>query len=308
MMKRVLALVLVTASLLSGCGGDLDLGNVDLEMVPICHPEVGAPQSEEWLIPRWGAESVDLYLQFQEPVSMDLAAADRLMRGDLELLSQFTWASNSTCLDPSVQLDVGGDKGSLTIVQGPLIFRLPEGTTPQNEWRLEVTRAISSSLTLNAGQLSGALDLTGLRLSELKMISDDTDATITFGSLNPEKLRLFEVETGNSNLTMSGLGNANFEKLTLRGGEGTYSLRFGGNWPDSAQAQIQLGGSIVDILVPTKVGLRVEMQGQPPTVDAHNLQKQAENLYISEGFEEAERSFIIRVSMTGGSLTLRWGE
>lgn len=306
-MKRVLALALVTAFLVSGCGDGVDLQNLDLEKVPICRTEARAPESEEWPIPSWGAESVDLYLQFQEPVSMNFAGADRLMRGDLELLSQFTWVCNSTCLDPSVGLDAGGDKASLTIVQGPLIFSLPEGTTLQNEWRLEVTRAISSSLTLNAGKLNGTLDLTGLRLGQLKVTSDDTDATISFGDLNPEKLILFEVQTGDSNLTMTRLGNANFESLALRGGGGIYNLGFAGDWPQSAQAQIQLGESTVDILVPTKVGLRVEIQGQPPVVSADNLQKQGENLYLSEGFAEAEPQFVIRIGMAGGSLTLRWG-
>ena len=72
--------------------------------------------------------------------------------------------------------------------------------------------------------------------------------------------------------------------------------------------RFQLGGSAADILVPTKVGSRVEMQRRPPTVDAHNLQKQSENLYVSQGLEEAERSLIIRVSMAAGSLSLRWAE
>jgi len=39
-----------------------------------------------------------------------------------------------------------------------------------------------------------------------------------------------------------------------------------------------------------------------------NLQQETETLYVSAGFAEAEPKLAIRISMTGGSLTVRWGE
>ncbi len=300
-LSTVEGLILAAALLLSGCEAGLD-------MVPICRPEVMEElHSEDWPIPNWGASYADLYLQFSEPVALNLAGADELTSGDAELLSQLTWRCNTTCLDPSVQLAVDGDKASLTIVQGSLLRSLPEDTALQNEWDFTVTRAISYSLVLNAGALNGTLDLTDLPLTALKVSSGDAEAAIAFPNRNPQKLRLFEVQTANSNLSMRGLGNANFEKLTLRGGGGNYDLRFGGNWPRSAEAQIELGKSNVEIFVPDKVGLRVEIQGDASPLNMGNLQEETENLYLSDGFAEAETTLVIRIRMAGGSLTVRWG-
>jgi len=89
MMKRVLVLVVTAAFLLAGCGAIRD---VDVDIRPLCESQVRAePHGEDWAKSRWEAESVDLYLRFSEPVFVNLGGADCLMRGDVELLSQFRW-------------------------------------------------------------------------------------------------------------------------------------------------------------------------------------------------------------------------
>lgn len=178
-----------------------------------------------------------------------------------------------------------------------------------NERRLtaRLTDAVPLSLKIGLGAGKGKFDLSGLKLSHLKVSAGASSAELLCNELNPISCENVNIESGVSKFTANGLLNLNFQKLKFSGGVGSYTLDFAGKLHQKAYADVEVGlGSIVVYVsknTPTKV---ITGESWFSSVDVDDcFEKTRKGTYETDGFERSDRTLTIKIGSGLGSIKIR---
>jgi len=289
-MRKVLIPLILGAFLLVAC---------DISSIPgLPKLEVGELRTKELLVTLGDAESAEVLLRFG-------AANFHLKPGATELLEgKVTY--NVDQLEPETEYSSIAGKARVEISprRGAEIKGLPTERL-RNDWEVWLTKEIPLSLRIEAGAFSGDFDLSGLRLTNLEMRTGAARSTVSFEEPNPQELERIEIETGASEFDLLGLGYANFEEMTFKGGLGRYTLDFAGPLNRSAEVRIETGISQVTIIVPESTGTKVILEEEVSDTDVYGFRRLEEKEYVNDAFEEAGNTLVIKIRMGLGSLTLR---
>lgn len=139
-------------------------------------------------------------------------------------------------------------------------FRLDFDRDITNEWDLELGTA-PMTLALQAGAFQGDLELGGLDLRWLSISSGASELSLNFSEPNLGDMGDMRISTGASQTTLSGLANANFERMTFDGGAGEFELDFSGDLQKDARVEISAALSSLTIVIPSDMSARVSVDG-----------------------------------------------
>lgn len=129
-----------------------------------------------------------------------------------------------------------------------------------NKWDLKLG-SLPMALTINAGAYKGAIDLTGLSITSLEINDGASEGKVRFDEPNPVEMDKLVYRTGASSISLIGLSNANFRKMTFDGGAGNYTLDFSGTLARDTEVTIKAGVSNVDLIIPADMNVKVEVNG-----------------------------------------------
>ena len=188
----------------------------------------------------FGAGSIDL-----QP-----GAVDALLTGTAEYNVE----------DFKPEVDINGD--NVTISQGDLnVHGIPEFQDDLiNNWDLQFGSA-PFFLRINAGAYTADYELGGLALTGLEITDGAADVDLKFSEPNLTEMETLTYNTGASNISLEGLGNANLSELIFRSGAGSYTLDFSGDLQRDMTISIESGISSVTIIVPDGVAAEVVFDG-----------------------------------------------
>jgi hypothetical protein len=127
----------------------------------------------------------------------------------------------------------------------------------ENSWDLAISNNLPIDLTIEGGASKNTIDLTGVQLSNLKIIQGASETIVRFDSPNPIPMDTLSFATGVSSADIFGLGNANFSRMTFSGGAGDYTLDFTGNLTRDAVVDIKAGASNIKIIVPANMKVQI---------------------------------------------------
>jgi len=234
--RRALKIGIMVVSALSAC------------VVAACGPELGPTQT----------------LAVDEPLASAAVTDVRLImgRGTLSLepgamgLLSGTIRYNVEAWEPVI--DRGDDR--LTVKQKSRDDVGESAGMAINRWQLLLGRA-PMRLEITAGDYEGDLDLSGLTLLGLTIKSGAGATDVVFKSANPGQMDRLRCETGESTVSMTGLGNANFKSMEFKGGPGSYSFDFAGQVRTQAKVRITTGKGAVRILVPVGTAASITVKG-----------------------------------------------
>jgi hypothetical protein len=119
-------------------------------------------------------------------------------------------------------------------------------------------------ISMAAGAYSGRYEFGGLSLENLDVTDGASDVNVNFSEPNPSDMKKFSYNTGASNVTLEGLGNANFETMVFKGGAGSYRLVYDGEIKQDAVVNIGSGISTVTIVVPKAYQPRLHWLDERP--------------------------------------------
>lgn len=200
-------------------------------------------------------------------------------------------------LKPSIEQD-GSD---ILIRQGPYEFQgVPTLSNIKNVWDLKLGSA-PMELIIAAGAYDGNMDLGGLSLTNLTIKDGAADVKLDFSSPNKVEMTVFRYETGASDVTISGLANANFSTMIFSGGAGGYDLGFDGDLQRDATVTIDSGLSDLTLRIPKGVHAVVTVEGGLSSVNTSSSWSQDGGTYTQEG---SGPTLTIIVQLGAGSLTL----
>lgn len=188
-----------------------------------------------------------------------------------------------------------------TIEQGSWhVTTLYNASHIKNEW--DLTLGINPmDLTIEAGAYTADYQFGGLALTNLTVKDGAAKVTLDFDSPNAVEMDQFIYETGASNVTMTGLGNANFSIFTLNSGVSNITLDFSGDLSRDAIVTIQTGLSNLTLVIPEGVPAQIVMDGGLANVSHNTDWVKVGNVYSQQGSGPA---LIITVQIGAGNLTI----
>ena len=222
--------------------------------------------------------------------------------GELKLSSGADGLVEGTALYNVEQLkpEVVENDGNVEIKQGDLDGAWPFDNL-KNRWDLRLGNT-PMELEIDAGAYDGKMELGGLALKSLTVKDGAAHVNLSFSEPNLVEMSQLSYSTGASEVTLTGLANANFDTFEFDSGAGSYTLDFSGELQRDASVKVNSGLSELIIIVPEGVDAKVSIEGGLADINTRNGWSQSGNTYSHEG---AGPTLTITINMGAGSVTLK---
>ena len=230
-------------------------------------------------------------------LKLSFGAGDLTLAPGAERLVEGTATYNYEDFKP----EIVEDGGNVEIKMGNVEFpNFPAFDNLKNEWDFKLG-AEPMDLRVDAGAYNGTYEFGGLALSNLTIQDGAANVELNFSEPNLTEMSSFRYSTGASDVSMTGLANANFSIFDFASGAGDYTLDFSGELQRDASVKIETGLSNIIIIVPDGVHAVVTVEGGLSNVNAGSGWSRSGDTYEQEG-EGPTLTFIIE--MGAGNLTL----
>ena len=137
---------------------------------------------------------------------------------------------------------------------------IPDLSNIKNSWDLSLGNH-PLNLSIEAGAYHAEYQFGGLALTNLTIKDGASDAKMDFASPNLTEMSLLSYETGASNVSLTGLGNANFASLVFHSGAGNFTLDFTGSLKRDGSVNIETGISNTTLVIPAGIPAQLTVEG-----------------------------------------------
>ncbi|MCP4685710.1 MAG: hypothetical protein GY867_09725 [bacterium] len=245
-----------------------------------------------------GADQLEIEIDFGAG-KLDIVSADMEEAAKLEIFYSPRYVSYD------IDYSTRGNTGRLFLESD--LRRHSDMDDIDNDWELTLSRRYPVSLEMDIGASESIIDLGGIPLTRLVMDVGATSGVIDFSEPNPERLRDFDLDIGASSVEITGLANANFERMDISSGAASCELDFRGDFKGESEVDLEVGVGSVDIIIPR--GLAVRIEGDEnwfSSFDFHGLDIDQidDDLWESPGFDRAEDRLTIMIDVSMGSVDI----
>ncbi len=241
-------------------------------------------------------------------LTVDVSAAEvdlAVHPGDTILAGSFRYRADVTG-EPEIKYEKHGGSADIELRSHKVKSTFNLDSDDQT-WDLSLSQRYAWDIALDIGVSEANLDFTDLPLRSLKLDAGVSECHIRFERPNPEALADLTIDAGVGELTITGLGYANFERLSFDGGTGKYVLNFEGLNESRKEATISVGIGQVRIELPKGVPVQIEAdEGFLSSVDIRriDLEKVDDNLYQSPDFGKSGAGFTIKLDVGLGKAVI----
>jgi len=200
---------------------------------------------------------------------------------------------------------------------GTLYIKLKESThfwgdddnrnTHNRHLDIKVSSAVPISFELELGAGQGEIDLTDLRVKDVKISTGASSVTMLCNKPNPIFADDISIESGVSKFTATDLCNLNFRNMKFSGGVGTYKLDFDGNLRQNAEVQIEVGLGSINVYVPKTIPAKLVYDDN--WLSSFKLdddfEKTRSGVYETNDFQDATKRLTIRLESGLGSVRVQ---
>ena len=202
---------------------------------------------------------------------------------------------DKSILKPNIQYEVLGETGILTLSQSikkDLDLPFPY----KNRWNLKLPSGIPLQLYINTATYSGDIDLTNLQIENFYLNSGAGQTDILFNQPNLIDLKNINIKTGASTINISGLANANFDKMNFTGGAGSYTFDFSGKLTKKSKVSIDAGAAKIILKIPSTIGTKIIIKRFPAVkLDVRGFIKINDQTYISPEYGKSDAELDIKI-------------
>ena len=282
MYRKITPLILILTLALTACGFDISLPVVQ-KSGPTVVDQINVP------LPADSSQTTSLNLKFGAGTLKMHPGSDALVSG--------TATYNISDFKPTVTIDTS----SASIEQGNWkLTGIPDFSNIKNEWDLALGSA-PLALTIDAGAYQAEYELGGLALTNLTISDGAADTKLNFDSPNPDEMLVLSYGTGASNVSLTRLGNANFDSLEFDSGAGNYTLDFSGQFQRNGSVHISTGVSNLTLVIPIGVPAQVTVGGGLSNV-THDSNWTKNGNFYSQGGSGPQLSIVVEIG--AGNLTI----
>jgi hypothetical protein len=285
MNRKMIILAIVALALVSlACSININLPITTVKTGPTVTENINVPFLAE------KQATADVTLNFGAgKLNLQPGATSELISG--------TATYNVTDFKPVVTID----SNNINIEQGNLkMIGIPIFENIINDWNFSFGNS-PMSLAIKAGAYTGDFELGGLSIHRLEVTDGASKVNLSFSKPNLVEMATLKYTTGASQVTLTGLGNANVTDLSFSGGAGNYTLDFSGQLNRNMTVSIDAGVSTVTVIVPAGVLAQLTTDGSLITVNTSGGWEQTGNTYQLSG---SGYTITILAKMGAGSLKL----
>ena len=281
MFRKLLPAMFILAFLVTACDLHISLP-ITLTPGPTVIDEISVPLPDS-------TKPVDLSLTFG-------AGKLKLSPGASGLVS-----GTATYNIPDFKPTVTVNDSTVRVEQGNYkLTSIPDFSNIKNEWELQLGAA-PLDLTIEAGAYTAEYEFGGLALTNLTVKDGASRVELAFSNPNRAEMGMLRYETGASNVTLSGLANANFAMLNFSGGAGNFTLDFSGQFKRDASVSVETGVSNMTLVIPAGVQAQLTVEGGFSNVSVPEGWSKNGNVYTQIGSGPA---LTILVEIGAGNLTI----
>ena len=282
MIRKLLPVILVLALASIACGFHVNIPINTITPGPMVTDQINLPSPDS-------TQVVDLSLAFG-------AGTLNLHPGEGALVSG-TATYNIADFKPIVT----SNGSTVRIEQGNWhLTGIPDLSNIKNNWDLSLGNH-PLDLRIDAGAYHAEYQFGGLALDNLTVKDGASDVKMDFASPNLTEMSLLSYETGASNVSLTGLGNANFSSLSFKSGAGNFTLDFTGTLKRDSSVNIETGVSNMTLVIPSGIPVQLNVDGGLSNVTYDSAWSKSGNLYTQKG---SGPQLTIVVHIGAGNLTL----
>jgi hypothetical protein len=184
-----------------------------------------------------------------------------------------------------------------------------KGDARQNKWNVLLTDRIPLEISAELAMGSGYLDLTDLRIDDLKLEAGLSDLTVKFDKPNPISMDRLAAEVGLGNFNLINVGNASVKQLSIEVGLGSATVNLSGPITPGLSAQLDVGLGSLELEIPKGLPVKIKCDCSfLASVDFDDFRKQGDSTYLSPGFDEDKDYVTLNMSVGLGSAKVKWVE
>lgn len=176
--------------------------------------------------------------------------------------------------------------------------------------KLFLPTGIPVQLDFSVGAGYNDLNMSGLKISDLNLVSGACATKLRFNEPNPVTMKKLRLSTGASKLVVEGLGNANFEEMDFSGGASNVVLDFSGSdfhASKSSKVNVSIGAGSLRILLPKEAGVKIKYADNFfSSIALPDDFTQDGEWFYSGNFSKAKHVLELHVSSGVGSVRVRW--
>ncbi|MDX1395551.1 MAG: hypothetical protein R3195_14280 [Gemmatimonadota bacterium] len=169
------------------------------------------------------------------------------------------------------------------------------------ELEFELHPRIPTRLRLGIGAARSRLELGGLSLSSLEILTGASETDLAFSEPNRVSMSELVLKAGAADFEAEGLGNARFERLEFKGAIGDVSLDFSGEWTRDATANITMGVGELAIRIPEEIAVRIVRSSLLIKLDAPGFER-VDRSYVTPNWDTAEIHLEIELEAAFGTV------
>jgi hypothetical protein len=283
MIRKLLLALFILAFGLTACGFRFSIPITTITPGPMVTDQIDVP------LPADATKTANLSLAFGAGTLKVHPGASTLVSG--------TATYNISDFKP----DVAVNGSTVSIEQGNWhLAGIPNLSNIKNEWDLSLGN-VPLDLSIEAGAYHAEYQFGGLALTNLTVKDGASDVKMTFASPNLTEMSLLRYETGASNVSLTGLGNANFASLVFHSGAGNFTLDFTGDLKRNGSVNIETGVSNTTLVIPSGVPVQLTVDGGLSNVTYDSGWSKSGNMYSQTG---TGPQLTITVQIGAGNLTI----
>ncbi|MGD8414091.1 MAG: toast rack family protein, partial [Candidatus Latescibacterota bacterium] len=192
--------------------------------------------------------------------TLDIALGTvEVRKADDDYLFQAEVVLENERLVPDFNYRVTGDRGRLdvdlsTAKEVDKNVSLPDlGSVKEAKWNLYFGDAVPIDLKFELGGTASDIDLSGIPVRTLRLQLEASKGSMRFTEPNPVEMDYLQIESGASELSISGLGYSRADRMRFEGGMGKFELDFTENAESlrGSVADIEIGMAALDIHLPS---------------------------------------------------------
>lgn len=161
------------------------------------------------------------------------------------------------------------------------------------------------NLDLKFGAGQATVDLGGLNVASARIATGASAGQLKFSQPTKGTCQDLDLQVGAARMEVAGIGNLSPQSMNVQGGVGDVTLDFSGAWRNDTHAKISMGIGELHMNVPRSVGVRVHKSSMLASFEAPDMVKQGD-LYLSKGYQSAQRHIDIDIDAAFGEITLGW--